>query len=193
MIEGVVNPVPALGGAASEGPVRLSELPPRTMISLKGDLSSAKIKNVATGIAAVDFPEAGGANCVGEKGILWMAHDELLIMCPRAEQSDAMAKAQTTLAGSHFLAADVSDARSVFLLEGEGAFVREVLAKLTPADLHPDRFAPGQFRRTRLAQVAAGFWLRDETAAEVIAFRSNARYVFSLLENAVAGGRVGHF
>ena len=188
-----VQPVPALGGMVSEGPVTVRELPPRTMLTLKGDLSSTKIKNVATGIAAVDFPESGGCNCVGEKGILWMAHDELLIMCPRAEQAKAMANAERTLTGTHFLAADVSDARAVFLLEGEGAFVREVLAKLTPADLQPESFAPGQFRRTRLSQVAAGFWMRDENAAEVIAFRSNARYVFSLLENAAAGGRVGHF
>ncbi len=189
----MTDPVSALGGASAEGLVMITECPPRTMISLKGDLASTKIMNAATSIASVDYPGQGEANCTGENGILWMAPDELLVMCPRAEQAQAMAKITTMLAGSHSLVANVSDARSVFLIEGEGVMVREVLAKLSPADLRPDSFALGQVRRTRLAQVAAGFWMRDENAAELIAFRSYAAYVFGVLKNAASGGAIGHF
>ena len=66
--------------------------------------------------------------------------------------------------------------------------VRGVLAKLTPANLHPDALATGEVRRTRLAQVPAAVWLRDEDTAELICFRSVARYVFDLLSNAARQG-----
>ncbi|MEL7025774.1 MAG: sarcosine oxidase subunit gamma family protein [Pseudomonadota bacterium] len=190
----MVDPVSALGGALFEGAgLKISEQPPRTMITLKGDLRDVNFKNAATGIAAVDFPALGEAKCAGEKGLLWMAPDELMVMAPRDEQSSAVEKIEKTLNGTHFMAAVVSDARSVFLIEGDGTKVREVLAKLSPADVHPDRFKTGMFRRTRLAQVPGAFWMRDENAAEIMVFRSVAEYVFELLRTSASGGHVGHF
>jgi sarcosine oxidase subunit gamma len=82
------------------------------------------------------------------------------------------------------MAVDVSDARCLFRLSGGP--VREVLAKLTPADLHPDAFGPGEVRRTRLAQAAAAFWMPDAGTVELMAFRSVGTYVFDLLSNAAA-------
>ena len=70
--------------------------------------------------------------------------------------------------------------------------VREVLARLTPADRHPDSFKAGQVRRTRLSQVAGAIWMTED-GAQVLAFRSVAGYVHDLLTNAAASGPVGHF
>ena len=88
----------------------------------------------------------------------------------------------------------MSDARAVFTLEGEGAAIRNVLAKLTPADLRPASLPVGEVRRTRFAQVPAAFWLAEEGRAELVCFRSVAIYVFGLLKNAAEpGSEVGYF
>lgn len=172
----------ALPGAQYDGLARITAMGPRGMITLKGDLASTALKNAATGIAGVDFPDQGRANCVGERGICWMAPDELLVLAPYAEVQTHLASIARTLGTAHHLAADVSDARALFLIEGEAA--RDVLGKLTPADLSPETFRPGTFRRTRLGQVPAAFWMRDTVSFELISFRSVAPYVFGILSSA---------
>lgn len=184
------NAVSALEGKVQVGDVRVSDAGLRGMITLKGDLSDPAFKNVCTGIAGLDFPGPRAAHCVEEKALLWMAPDEVLILLPRDEVARALSQITATLAGQHHLAADVSDGRAVIRLEGAG--LREVLAKVTPADLHPDAFPLGELRRTRIGQVAGAFWLRDAQTAEVICFRSVAAYVFDLLANAATSGPVRH-
>jgi sarcosine oxidase subunit gamma len=87
---------------------------------------------------------------------------------------------------------EVSDARAVF--DVIGPHVREVLAKLAPVDLAPGVFEPGEMRRTRLAQVAAAFWMTGPDSFRVIAFQSVAQYVEDLLKTAAKPGtQVGYF
>jgi len=186
-------PVMALGGAAFEGVVSVRELAPRTMISLRGELASAKMAAAVKNAAGLAVPGRLGAVFGDETAALWMSPDELLLIAPRARQEAALAAAEQALAGSHHLVADVSDARTAFRLEGEGAHIRDVLAKLSPADVHPESFPPGTVRRTRLAQVPAAFWMGDDASAEVVAFRSVAAYVFGLLKTAAEAGPAGHF
>lgn len=169
----------ALPDAAYDGLISIEEAGPRGMITVKGDLASPRLRNSVTGIAGVAFPEIGQAVCADERGLLWMAPDEVLALIPYGDAPQACQAIGQALDGTHHLAANVSDARAVFVLRGDAA--REVLAKLTPADLHPDALAPGILRRTRLAQVPAAFWLHDEATAEVICFRSVAQYVFDIL------------
>ena len=100
-------------------------------------------------------------------------------------QAGATVAAMTKALGAiHHLCVDVSDARATFRLTGAGA--REVLAKLAPADLSV--MTAGQLRRTRLAQVAADFWIVDDNTIDLVTFRSTARYVFDLLSTAAAPG-----
>ncbi len=121
-----------------------------------------------------------------------MSPDEVLILCPYAEVPEALAELESALAGTHHLIANVSDARALITVSGADA--REVLAKLTPADLSPDAFGPGEFRRTRLAQVPAAFWMRDEMTFQVVCFRSVAQYVFDVLAmSARPGSEVAFF
>ncbi|MEN8917520.1 MAG: sarcosine oxidase subunit gamma family protein, partial [Octadecabacter sp.] len=95
------------------------------------------------------------------------------------------------LAKSHFLAVDVSDARAVFTVSGDGA--RDVLARLCPVDLHPDSFGLGQVRRTRMAQIAAAFWMHDD-GFDVVCFRSVADYAQGVLTRAATTGeKTGFF
>ena len=186
------DPVSALPGAGFEGLARIEEIGPRGMIMLKGDLSSSKLRKVTTRLTGVEFPDQRGANCAGETGLLWMAPDELLLLVPRDEAVQARDKVAAALAGEHHLAEDVSDARALFAISGAAA--REVLAKLTPADLHSDSFAPGELRRTRVAQVPAAFWMRDAETFELLCFRSVAAYMFDLLKTAAdPKAPVGYF
>ena len=181
----------ALNGKVAAGEVTVREAGLRGMITLRGDLKGKKLRSICVGIAGVDFPEAGQANCVGEKGLCWMSPDEMLILVPYTEVAAAIALIDKALAGTHYLAENLSDARAVFFVEGP--FCREVMAKLAPVDLHPTTFKPGDFRRTRLGQIAAAFWMRDDDTFEVICFRSVAEYAFDLLSASAKAGRVGYF
>ena len=185
------NAVSALQGKVAPGEVTIREAGLRGMIILRGDLAHKKLQAVCTAVTGVDFPGQGHAHCEGKKGLCWMSPDELLVLVPYDTVAQAIASIDKALAGTHYLAENVSDARAVLIVEG--TFCREVIAKLAPADLHPDTFEPGDFRRTRLGQVAAAFWMRDEDTFQVICFRSVAGYVFDLLAASAKAGQVGHF
>ncbi|MCG3266466.1 sarcosine oxidase subunit gamma [Yoonia sp. I 8.24] len=185
------NAVSALNGKIAPGEVTISEAGLRGMITLRGDLAFSKLKSICTGLTGVDFPTNGQANCVGEKGLCWMSPDEVLILLPYAEVDAALDTIAKGMKKKHHLAENVSDARA--LITVEGAFSREVIAKLAPVDLHPEAFQPGDFRRSHIGQVAAAFWMRDADTIEVICFRSVADYAFDLLAMSAKAGPVGLF
>ncbi len=174
------------GQASTADRVTVSQSGPRGMISVRCDLGGSKLAAAMSKLAGVDIPEPGGINLKGPNGLAWMSPDELLVL---GSYENAVTDAETlrkALHGTHHLVANVSDARAVFRLEG--ALVREVLAKLTPADVSPAGFGPGQIRRSRLAQVAGAFWMPDATTAEVVCFRSVGVYMLELLTNAARPG-----
>ncbi len=186
------KPVLALGGARFDGLVRVTETGPQGMITLRGDLSAPQIQSAACDVTGVDFPGVREARTSGARGILWMSPDELMLLVPREGAAQMAADLAATLADSHALVADVSDARSHFTVQGKG--LRDVLAKLAPVDMAPECFAVGSLRRTRFAQVPAGVWLPEETTAQIFCFRSVAQYMFDLLCAAADdNAAVGHF
>lgn len=180
-----------LDAAEAAGLATVREVPAPGMIALKGDLEAlAPAVAAATGCA---MPGMRGIVSAGDARVAWMAPDELLLIVPREQVDDALDTMGARLAGTHHLAADVSDMRAVFRIEGAEARVREVLAKLCPVDLAPGVFEPGEIRRTRLAQVPAAFWMEDG-GVTLVCFRSVARYAFDVLKGAAAeGGAVGYF
>ena len=187
------DPVSPLGGASFDGLIRITENGPRGMITVRGDLSSAKLEKAVVTTAGLSMPARSGAVIGGERGLCWMSPDELLFLLPHADAAGAVAALTSALTGEHALVVDVSDARASFVLEGEGRLIRETLAKLTPADVRPEALSVGTMRRTRLAQVAAAVFFSSETRAELICFRSVAGYVFGLLKHAAApGSEVGY-
>ncbi len=186
------NSVSALPGAFSAGAATVSEAGLVGMVTLKADLTDKKV-------AAAVF-EVGGAKIPGQRcieiapagAIAWMAPDEVLIVCSHADAPGVVADLDAKLTGTHHLAVNVSDARVVFDIQGPGA--REILAKLAPVDLHPDSFQPGELRRTRIAQVAAAFWMTGDDAFRLVTFRSVAQYAFDVLAmSAKPGGEVRYF
>lgn len=181
----------ALSGAGYDGLVHVAEAPVQGMITLRADLSSAALAKTVKDATGADLP-AVRAMTTGKSGsCLWMSPDELLILCDYAKAPDMAAALSGALAGAHHLCAVVSDARAVFTLRGVA--LREVLGKLAPVDLSPDQFRPGQVRRTRMAQVAAAFWLTDDQTAQVVCFRSVGQYMFDLLCTVAQPGSVVGF
>ncbi|WP_372604095.1 sarcosine oxidase subunit gamma [Actibacterium sp.] len=186
------DPVSALNGASYSGTAQINEAGPRGMITLRGDLAVEAVQSAVWTGCGLTVPTRREAILSGDQGVLWMSPDEVMILLPYADAGAAVTRMQAALAGVHGLVADVSDARAVFRLSGSGT--REVLAKLAPVDLSPSAFAPGEVRRTRLAQVPAAFWMLDDQTAELICFRSVANYVFDLLSNAAhPSGKIGIF
>jgi len=179
------NAVSALDERESSGVVTVQELGLRGMITLRGDLTDRKLQKICKQVTGADFPAQGQANA----GLAWMSPDEVLVMVAHDAVDDALAQIAKALKGQHHLAVNVSDARAVF--EVRGPYARDVIAKLAPVDLHPQSFGVGDFRRTRLGQVAAAFFMTADDCIQVICFRSVADYTFRLLEASANGGPVG--
>jgi len=181
------EPVSALRGATATGFASIREVGPVGMITLRAKpdvkgLAAAVKAAVGTGVPAVRRIEIEGDRACG-----WMSPDEYLLVLPCAAVAGAMAALTKALAGEHHLAANVSDARAVFRIEGDKA--DQVLRKLSPVDF--DGLEPGELRRSRSAQVAAAFW-QDGDGFTLVCFRSVAAYVMGLLtHSAMPGSELG--
>ena len=162
------------------------------MITIKTDLSDAKFASGIKKVIGSEPPNPLSTVRTEEALGLWMAPDEVMVMCPAANVAPLLSRLVDALEDAGALIADMSDARAVFDVKGPG--LRDVLSKLTPADMSPAAFTPGRVRRTRFAQAAAAVVLLDEAAARIVCFRSVADYVEELLRNAAdPAARVDHY
>jgi sarcosine oxidase subunit gamma len=181
--------VSALNGAEAEGLVALREMGLQGMVSLRADLSQAG--SAVKKVTGAEMPGQRAVTSGKNATVAWMSPDELLILCDHGAADTIVAELAKALKGQHHLAVNVSDARAMFALSGDAGALRDVLAKITPADMAT--LAPGEMRRTRLQQVPAAIWFESATEARVVCFRSVARYVFDLLAlSARDGGVVGY-
>lgn len=187
----MAEPVSALGGRVAEQglSIRIQDRGPVGQVLLRG---GAQVQ--AAGLAALGLAAPGLRQVVQEGGraVVWLAPDEVLVLCPHGEAPGLAAALGTALAGQHHLALDVSDARAVLRLTGAG--VGEVLAKGAPVDLRDAAFPVGSVRRTHLGQIAVAFWRVDAQTYDLVCFRSVAGHVFDwLVRGAARGTEVGHF
>ncbi len=183
--------VSALPGAKATGLVSLREMGLQGMVTFRADLSEAG--DALRQVTGADMPGQRGIAHGDGMAVAWMSPDELMILCDHDAADRVAAALSQAMGGRHHLAVNVSDARAMFALSGEAGALRDVLAKVTPADMAADVLRPGEMRRTRLQQAAGAIWFESETEARVICFRSVARYVFDLLAmSAKEGGAVGY-
>ncbi len=152
------------------------------MIGFRGDPGISEISEALTGATGCTLPGTRRITSNGDRSLAWMSPDEFLVFCPKGAAAECLEALTERLAHVHHLAVDMSDARTVFRITGAAA--REVLAKGTPADLAPGRFGPGDFRRTRLDQVAVAFWMPDGNSFDLVCFRSVADHVELWLKTA---------
>ncbi|MBW7922912.1 MAG: sarcosine oxidase subunit gamma [Rubellimicrobium sp.] len=171
--------------------VTVRDLGAQGMVTLRGDLADETLIKAVRKVTGLTVPGQRGFRRGKSGAVAWMSPDELLLLVPEDKAGSAVADLDRALDGQHHLAVDVSDARAMFAVEGP--FAREVLAKCSPADLHPDSLPEGEIRRTRLGQVAAAFWCEGDGIWRVIVFRSVAGYAQALLERSARDGAVGAF
>jgi len=187
-----MSKVTAIKGAKSSGVIKVSDAGLTGMITLRGDLKSAKLAAAVKSVTGTKMPAERGV-VMGAKGACaWMSPDELFLLCDYADVDKMVAKIDKTLKGTHFMAANVSDARQIFKLEGKA--IRDVLAKGSPADLRPIALPMGEIRRSRLGQLPVAFWFASEEEAYLICFRSVANYFADWFEMAVKkDAEIGYF
>lgn len=171
------------------GLIDIKDTGPMGMVTLRGNIADAQISDAISNAGfQVPEPRQKTGPC------LWMSPDELMILTAYDSAEAQVSVLQTALKGHHNFTVNVSDARTMFHMTGPDPLLREVLAKLTPADLRPKALPVGDVRRTRLAQVPAAFWFESEGVAQLICFRSVSDYVFDLLRNASSeDSAVGYF
>ena len=163
--------------------VSITERRPSGMVTLRGDLSSTGLQTAVRSLTGCAMPDLRNITFHGDRAVAWMSPDELMLfVAAREEAAGVAADLAMALKDRHHLAVDVSDARAVFRLTGPGA--RAVLAKGAPVDLAPGAFGPGDFRRTRLGQVAAAFWMVEDDVFDLMCFRSVGGFAREWLDNA---------
>lgn len=177
------DPVSPLGNARFDGFVAVREIGPLGMITLR---AKPDVKELAAAIkAAVGTAVPAQRRVVinGDRAAGWMSPDEYLLVLPYDQVAAAMAAIATAMGAAHHLAADVSDARAIFRIEGPKA--AQALQKLMPVDFAT--LEPGELRRSRAAQVAAAIWEQDG-GFTLVCFRSVAAYVMGLLSHSAQPG-----
>lgn len=176
---------PAITTAAPNGlGAKIEALPPRGMVTVRGDFADAAFAAGVKASVGLGVPETRRADVDSGHGVLWMSPDELLLWMPYAEAEAAVQSFDEATEGTHALAVNVSDARVVFRVSGAKA--RQILSKGAPVDLTPMAFGIGDYRRTRIGLVAAAFVMTDDApdTFEIVCFRSYAEYVWHWLHDA---------
>ncbi|WP_255553617.1 sarcosine oxidase subunit gamma [Maritimibacter sp. DP1N21-5] len=164
----------------SQGFATVRDTGPRGMITLRG---KGETLSAFARVMGVALPDTLGVSQGEGAALAWMSPDELMVICDYDAAPGLAAQLSASVEGQHALVAVVSDARSIFAVEGKLA--GDVLAKVSPAEV--GAVAPGQIRRTRFAQVAGAFW-PTEAGFAAMCFRSQSVYVFGLLTNAAKQG-----
>ncbi|NDV01519.1 sarcosine oxidase subunit gamma [Pseudoroseicyclus tamaricis] len=162
---------------------------PTGMVLLRGEFGA--VGEAAAHVAGLDVPEQRRITGGPERALAWMSPDELMLFCAPGAATGLAQALEEKLTGVHHLALDVSAMRVRFRVTGP--FVREVLAKLSPADVSPAALPEGEVRRSRLGQVPAAFWASGTDSFDVVCFRSVSDYLEELLAHSAAAGPVGFF
>lgn len=162
--------------------ISITEVVDRGMIDMRGDPQDrafAAAVDTVLGVALPRLPRSSVA--AGELSVLWLSVDQWLVQCPRAQASDLARGLKEALEGIPSLVVDVSDARAVIRLQGDG--VREVIMKGAPVDLTAPEFRKGSVRRLRFGELAAMVCMVGEApdVIDLYVFRSYAVFAWEWL------------
>ena len=129
------------------------------------------------------LPDAANSfTCSGDRRAVWLGPDETLLICSDAEAKELHRILSTQLAGRHFALTVISDALSVYSLQGP--CVRDVLAKGCALDLHKTVFTPGMSAQGLVDRAAVTLICEAEDVIHLICRRSFADYVETWLKDA---------
>ena len=168
--------------ASGHGPVSLTELPFRAMVSVRVDPDTAVAQRIEA-VLGVELPRScGTVTEAGPTAVLWLGPDEWLVVS-RTEAGFLADQLQAAAQGAHASVVDVSANRTVLELAGPSA--RAVLEKGCPVDLHPRRFGPDTAVTTTLARIPLLLWQSAPETYRLLPRSSFADYVARWLLDAM--------
>lgn len=176
--------------------VSITEIRDRGMLDLRGELDNPAFAGAAMSVLGIALPRLPRSSAAaGDLFVLWLSVDQWLVQCPRPEAANLARRLQGVLTDFPSLVADMSDARIILRLEGDG--VREVLMKGAPVDLTAPAFSKGSVRRLRFGEVAAMVHMIGEAPdiIDLYVFRSYAVFAWEWLSataDSAAGIRLFH-
>lgn len=169
-------------GPSKDLSISITEVATLGMIDVRGLASDEKFLATIKPVLGIDLPrEPRTSTTQGDITALWLSVDQWVVLCPR-EDAGALATAlTTTLEGIHSLVCNMSDARAIIRLEGNGT--REVLMKGMAVDLFDPGCGAGTVRRALFAGIAALFHIRavEPDVIDLYVFRSYANYAWDWL------------
>ena len=138
--------------------------------------SAAAFRAAVASVLGFELPETPNTAAAGQG--LWLGPDEWLVV----SDADATGALEEALEGQHCAVVDVSEARAVLELSGDGAV--DVLASGCRLDLEALR--PGACAQTALARAHVLLEPREGGVWRLFVGRSFAAYVQAWIEDAIA-------
>ena len=174
---------PLAGFPAPDGlAVAVTEIVDRGMVDLRGDPESGPFAAAVESVLGLSLPrQPRTSSAARDVSVLWLSVDQWLVQCPRQRSGDLARDLNRALGATRSLVVDMSDARTILRLEGEG--VRELIMKGAPVDLTAPEFAKGTVRRLRFGELAAMAHMVGEApdVVDLFVFRSYATFAWEWL------------
>jgi len=142
------------------------------------------LKDAVRSKYGIALPEKPAMARSPELSFLWSGHRSWMAMAGEGDTPDLESRLRDDL-GSLVSGSDQSDAW--LLLELSGAKARDALAKLTPIDLHPRVFRPGDTAMTLFGHIAGQITQIDSVPTfELMVFRGFAEFFLNDVKTAGA-------
>ena len=174
---------PLAGEAAPDDfAVSVTEIVDRGMVDLRGDPDNGPFAAAVESVLGLSLPrQPRTSSSAGVLSVLWLSVDQWLVQCPRQRTVDLARDLNQALGAIPSLVVDMSDARTILRLEGEG--VRELIMKGAPVDLTAPAFGKGMVRRLRFGELAAMVHMVGESpdVVDLFVFRSYATFAWEWL------------
>ena len=157
--------------------VTITEVVERGMVDLRGDPENGPFAAAVESVLGMSLPrQPRTSSAAGDLSVLWLSIDQWLVQCPHKRSGDLARDLKQALGATPSLVVDMSDARTILRLEGEG--VRELIMKGAPVDLTAPEFVGGTVRRLRFGELAAMVHLVGEAPdiVDLFVFRSYAMF-----------------
>ncbi len=176
----------------TESVVSIEEVKDFGLIIVKANFLDNKICDLLQTSTGLQTPKTGKISIGKNLSIGWMSKDEYAIILRNVDADRIANKIKVKMKKEDHLCINMSDSRRCFRLLGHGW--REVLSKGTPADLHPEVFGVGGFRRTRIANVAVAIWPTSDNEVYIFSMFSVGSFILDWLRTAgLKSGQLNFF
>jgi heterotetrameric sarcosine oxidase gamma subunit len=172
------------GGRVFSDQLKLSVLPPRTILRLQLGARSQKTVN-AMRIAGRTLPVAMNSWSGDDPVFCRIAPDTWLVVSALHETPDLLPAVRAGCGRRSFAVTDVSDAFATIVVEG--SLAGALLSRACGLDLSIESFGHAAVSRTRLAHLPVVLRRVTSERFECVTDRSAAKWLYACLEDAAIG------